>query len=478
MTDLRRLSTHRFIPLAVLMAGTFMVVLDFFIVNVALPSIQQRLHAGPGSTEWVLAGYGIALAAFLITAGRLGDALGRRRMFLYGLALFTLASAACGTASSPAMLVAARAVQGVGAAMLSPSVLSIIGVLYDGHERTRALGVYGLVMGLAAVSGQLIGGILIHLDIAGLGWRSCFLINVPVGLAALALTPLLVPESRAAARAALDPLGTLLLTTALLALVLPLVEGRQHDWPLWSWCSLVAAPLLLAALLQQQRRRARRGLGALVDPSILRERAFAGGLGLQVVFWAGQASFFLVLALYLQEGRHMSALGAGAVFTLLAVAYLLASAQAPRLTALHGRRLILVGGLTLAAGHLALLLAVASVGTGGSVWALAPGLLLAGAGMGMCVTPLTAISLAPLRQEGAGAASGALSTVQQVGNALGVAITGVIFFGALKGGFAHAFELSAAQLAGLLVVVGLLSRVLPAPPRRAARRSDLVLADA
>ncbi len=476
--SIQRIASNRFMPLAVLMAGTFMVVLDFFIVNVALPSIQGRLHASAGSTEWVVAGYGVALAAFLIAAGRLGDAFGRRRMFVAGLALFTLASGACGVAPNPTVLVVARVMQGLAAALLLPSVLSIISVLYADEDRTRALSVYGLVMGLAAVGGQLIGGVLIHLDIAGLGWRSCFLINLPIGAVALALAPKLVPESRAGVREALDPLGTFLLSDALLALVIPLVEGRQHGWPLWSLCSLAAAPLLFGALVVQQRARLARGQAALIAPSLLRERAFSAGLGLQLAFWAGQASFFLVLALYLQEGRRMSALGAGAVFTILAVAYLATSILAPALTARHGRRLIAAGGVTLAAGHLALLLAVSSIGVGGSVWALAPGLLLAGAGMGLCVTPLTAISMAPLAAESAGSGSGALSTVQQVGNALGVAITGVIFFGAQAAGFAHAFELSVAELAGLLFAVALLSRLLPGAQRRAVARADVALADA
>jgi MFS family permease len=184
-----------------------------------------------------------------------------------------------------------------------------------------------------------------------------------------------------------------------------------------------------------------------------------------------------VLALYLQHGRQMSALGSGAVFTILAAAYLATSMIAPALTVRHGRRLIAAGAATLAAGHLALLLAVSSVGSGGSVWALVPGLLLAGAGMGLCITPLTAISMAPLADESAGAGSGALSMVQQVGNALGVAITGVIFFGAQSAGFAHAFELSLAELAGLLLAVALLSRMLPGAPRRTAAPRDVVLAD-
>jgi EmrB/QacA subfamily drug resistance transporter len=474
----QRIASNRFAPLAVLMAGTFMVVLDFFIVNVALPSMQRQLHASASSTEWVVAGYGVALAAFLITAGRLGDAFGRRRIFVVGLALFTLASGACGAASDATVLVVARVAQGLAAGLLSPSVLSIISVVYRGEDRARALGVYGLVMGLAAVGGQLVGGVLIHLDIAGLGWRSCFLLNLPIGATALVLTPKLIGESRAPVRDSLDPLGTFLLTDAVLALALPLVEGRQHGWPLWTWCSLAAAPALLGALIVQQRARLARGQAALIAPALLRERAFSTGLGLQIFFWAGQASFFLVLALYLQEGRQMSALGAGAVFTILAAAYLATSIAAPGLTARYGRRVIAVGAGTLAAGHLALLFCVSSIGVGGSVVALAPGLLLAGAGMGLCVTPLTTISLTSIAPESAGAGSGALSTVQQVGNALGVAITGAIYFGAQAAGVAHAFELSLGELAALLLGVAAMSRMLPGAPAHGRRAGEAALADA
>ena len=188
--------------LPVLLAGTFMVVLDFFIVNVALPSMQRDLHAGTGAIEWVVAGFALTSAVFLITAARLGDRIGRRRTFSIGLGVFTLASAACGAAGSPTVLVAARLAQGIGAALVMPSVLSIINVTYTGPDLPRALGIYGLVMGLAAACGQLIGGGLIQADVAGLGWRLCFLINVPVGIAALALAPRFVPESRSERRTA------------------------------------------------------------------------------------------------------------------------------------------------------------------------------------------------------------------------------------------------------------------------------------
>ncbi len=456
------ITASRWAPLPVVLAGIFMVVLDFFIVNVALPSIQTDLHATAGSIEWVVAGYALTSAVFLITAGRLGDRFGRRRMFTLGLALFTLSSAACGVAGSPTELVIARLAQGAAGALLTPNVLSIIGVLYNGPDRVRALSAYGTVMGAAAISGQLIGGALIATNIAGLGWRSCFLINVPVGVLALALAPRLIPESRAHSSARLDMPGTLLITAALTAVVLPLVEGRQHGWPAWTWASLAAAPVLLAAFIAHQRTVARRGGSPLLDAGLFRHRSFTAGLITQFAFWGGQASFFVVLALYLQQGRGLRPLPAGLVFTILAAAYVVASMLAPGLTARHGRRAIGLGAVVLATGHAVLLGTVLDVGVGGSIAALAPGLLLVGTGMGLVLAPLATTILQSLEPERAGAASGMLTTMQGVGNAVGVAITGVLFFGALHGGYAHAFELAVAELGALLLVVAALTRLLPA----------------
>ena len=458
-----RLRASRWAALPVVLAGTFMVVLDFFIVNVAMPAMQADLHASTGAVEFVVAGYGLTFATLLITSGRLGDQLGRRRTFSTGLALFTVASAACGLAWSPTALVVARLAQGVAAALLSPQVLSIIGVAYTGPDRVRALSVYGITLGLAAVGGQLIGGVLVHADVAGLGWRSCFLINVPIGAVALAVAPRLVPESRAERASRLDLAGTVLVTAGLTAVVLPLVEGRSHGWPPWTWAALAVAPAILLAFAAHQRRLGHRGGAPLLDPVLFRDRAFSAGLLTQLVFWCGQASFFLVLALYLQLGRGLDALQAGLVFTILAVAYLVASLEAPALTARLGRRLPAIGALVLASGHALLAASVAGLGTTGPVGLLAPALLLVGAGMGLVITPLTSTVLGSLEPQLAGAASGALSTMQQVGNALGVAVTGVVFFGALDRGFAHAFEVSLVELAVLCVAVAGLTRLLPRP---------------
>ncbi len=455
------LRASRWAPLPVVLTGTFMVVLDFFIVNVALPSIQASLHASSGAVEWVAAGYGLTSAVFLITAGRLGDRFGRRRMFTLGLALFTLSSAACGAAQSSSTLIAARLVQGLAGGLLMPNVLSIIGVTYTGPDRPRALSAYAMVMGLAAVGGQLIGGVLMQADIAGLGWRSCFLINVPIGLLGLALAPRLVPESRAERSSRIDVLGTVLVTAGLTAIVLPLIEGRQHGWPSWTWVSLAAAPVILGGFAIYQRRLARAGGSPLLDLRLFADRTFSAGLVTQLVFWCGQASFFLVLALYLQEGRGLTALQAGLVFTVLAVAYLVASMAAPAIAERRGRGVLAIGSLTLSCGHAVLLVTVGIIGVGGSVVALFPGLLLIGAGMGLGIAPLATIILSGMRPEQAGSASGALSTMQQVGNALGVAIIGVIFFGALPSGSARAFQLSLAALAVILLGVAALTRLLP-----------------
>jgi EmrB/QacA subfamily drug resistance transporter len=448
-------------PLPVLMCGTFVIVLDFFIVNVALPSIQTRLHASASAIEWVVAGYGLTFAVLLIAAGRLGDRYGRRRVFCVGLALFAVASALCGLAPTAAVLVAARLVQGIGGALIAPNVLSIIGVAYPGPARVRAITVYGIVMGLAAATGQLIGGVLIAANLLGLGWRSVFLINVPVCLAALACAPRFVAESRSAQASSLDVRGMALVTAALTALVLPLVEGTQLHWPAWTWASLALSPVLFALFAGSQLRSARRGGAPLLDPGLFRRRALAAGLVTQLAFWCGQASFFLVLALYLQQGRRLDALHAGLTFSILAVAYLGASLRAPALTLRLGRDLIAAGALILAAGEGVLLLTAALSGSSASVGWLTPGLLLVGAGMGLGITPLTTTVMAHADPQRAGAVAGALSTMQQVGNSLGVAVTGVIFFGALAGGYEYAFTLSLAQLGCLLVAVAAATRLLP-----------------
>jgi EmrB/QacA subfamily drug resistance transporter len=458
------------------LAGIVMVVLDFFIVNVAMPALQADLGAGPAELEWIVAGYSLTAGVWLVSSGRLGDRWGRRRMYLLGLALFTVASALCGLAPDAGTLIAARLLQGAAAALLTPQVLAIIGVAFTGAARATAIAAYGLAMGVAAVSGQLVGGVLVEWDVAGLGWRSCFLINVPVGLAALAAGRL-VPESRAPGRAGLDLTGTALLTAGLAAVLVPLIEGRAQGWPPWTWASLAGALLLLAAFALRQRRLAARGDDPLLHPSLLRSRAFGAAMATQAVFWCSAASFFLVLALYLQDGRGLHPIAAGLVFTILAAAYMATSLVAPSLAQRNPRRVVLTGAASLAAGNAALLLVVARDGAAAAIAALAPGLALVGAGMGLLITPLVGLALAEVGPRWAGAASGALSTVQNVGNAIGVAVVGAVYFGRLGDGPSPAFEASLVVLTAIAAAVLLPALALPRP-RRADAGAAAVVAEA
>lgn len=452
--------------LPIILAGTFMVTLDFFIVNVAIPSLQQQLHATPGEILFVVAGYGLAYASGMVTAGRLGDLYGRRRLFTLGLALFTLSSTACGLAPSARILVLARVVQGLAAALLGPQGLAILGIIYTGEDRARAFTMYGLALGLAAVSGQLIGGLLIAANVAGLDWRACFFINVPIGIVAVVLAPRLLRESRAESRARLDLAGAALVTLAVLAVVLPLIEGRELGWPLWTWMCLAASLPLLLAFVGYQRWLGTLGGTPLVDLALFGERAFAVGLLAILVFFAGMASFFLVLALYLQEGRGLSALESGAIFTILGFGYSAASLYAPRLAQRLGRQVLAAGALGMAAGLSLLTVIVARIGEDRSILLLTPALLLDGVGMGLALAPLISTVLAGLPARHAGAAAGILTTMQQVANALGVAIIGLIFYGTLgptvsQAAYPRAFGLSLLYLVVLAVAVAVLIQLLP-----------------
>ena len=455
-------------PLAVILCGTFVYVLDFFVVNVALPSIQRGLAASPAAIEWIVAGYGLSSAAFLITGGRLGDHYGRRKMFCAGIAVFTVASALCGAAPDAGFLIAARLAQGIGCAVMAPNVLSILGTTYSGPARVKAISVYGMVMGLAAVGGQLIGGLLISANVAGLGWRLIFWVNVPVGIAALALARRLVPESRAAesgtgSAGRLDLRGAALLTAALVAILLPLLDGRQQGWPPWSWACLAAGPVILGLFAVHLRRAARHAGHPLLDPAIFAVRAFRAGVACQLLFYCQTAAGYLLLALYLQEGRGLSPMKAGGVFAVLAAGFIATSLRAPALTMRFGRRVVTIGALLAALGNVLLILAVLPGGPGAPLVALFPGLFLVGAGQGLCLTPLTTTVLSHADATRAGSVSGALATAQQVGNAVGVAVSGLIFYGLLADGhrYATAYRWSMAEMGVLLVGVAALTFTIP-----------------
>ena len=450
--------------LPVVLVATFMTTLDFFIVNVAVPSLQLGLKAGPAAIQWVVAGFGLALASALVTAGRLGDRYGRRRMFALGLLLFTAASAACGLAPSAGLLIEARVAQGLAAALMGPQVLAILRTSYTGPAQARAFGMYGLTMGIGAVLGQLIGGVLIRANLFGLDWRTCFLINVPVGLATLLFVRRALPESRAPQRTGLDLPGVALVSAALVALVLPLIQGQAQGWPLWTWLCLAGSALLFGLFGFHQRALS---AAPVVDPRLFRDRAFTVGILSQLVVNLGLGSFFLILAVYLQQGHGLDALGSGVLFTSIGAGYLLTSTTAHLTAARLGRQVIALGAVLMALGLGLIWEAAAAIGTTGGVWWLAPGLFVNGLGMGLILAPLTSIVLTQVAPQLVGSAAGVLATVQQVGGALGIALLGNLFYGALgstagrPSGFPHAFGLSLAVLILLQLLLAALVQLLP-----------------
>jgi EmrB/QacA subfamily drug resistance transporter len=463
-------------PLAVLLTGTFLIVLDFFVVNVALPSIQRDLDADATSLEWLVAGYGLTFGGLLLVASRIADCWGRRRMFVLGVTLFTLSSAVCGFAPDVHTLLLARLVQGAAGAAVGPTVLSLIGDVYPGSQRIRALGAYATVMGLAAVSGQLIGGLLIHLDLAGSGWRSIFLVNVPIGVAAVLAAPRLLPDTRVSTPRP-DVLEGLLVVAALTALVLPLVEGRRQGWPVWAWATLAAAVVLAGLAGMRGRRLRSKGVAPLVDVEPVKHRPIAAGLLGQTLLFTGMAAYFVVLALYLQDGRGLGALMSGTVFTAVAVPYMAGTRNAARVLGRYGARTaITASALVFAAGHASLLVAVAKIGVSGSVLWLVPGLAVGGLGMGVCLSGLVGVVMGSVEPQHAGTISGASSTLQQVGNAVGVALIGIVFFGRLDTGMVPAFEAGLAYLITTTGAVAAAAAFLPGRPNRAAVRAESAVA--
>jgi EmrB/QacA subfamily drug resistance transporter len=435
-----------------MLSGTFLVVLDFFIVNVALPSMQQDLQATNAELQWVVAGYGLATATGLVAGGRLGDMFGRRRMFMLGLFLFTLTSLACGFAPTATVLVAARVAQGLAAAILQPQVLAMLSSSYTGAARAKSFAAYGIVLGLAATLGQLVGGVLIAADWAGLGWRTCFLLNVPVGLAALVAAPRTLARMAGHSRSrSPDVLGMLLVGTSAVSLVLPLVEGQAAGWPAWTFAVLGLSVVLLLTFSAQQKWREASGRDPLVPGALWGNRPFLGGLGTALVFYAGNASLYFVVALHLQQTRGLSPLASGVVFSVLAAGFFATSMSASWLAKRLGRAPIAEGAVLLAAAHL---LQCLNLWASGASTAFFGTILLAaqGAALGVIMAPLSSAVLARVPSQHAGVASGLFATVQQVGNALGVALIGLVFFG----GRQHPIEASSLYLAGSAALVAIL----------------------
>jgi EmrB/QacA subfamily drug resistance transporter len=441
--------------LPIVLSATFMALFDFFVVNVAAPSIQRDLSASTAALQLVVGGYAFTYAAALITGGRLGDRYGYRRLFVFGMAAFVIASAACGLAQTAHELIVARLCQGLVAAAMVPQVLALITALFPPATRHRALAWFGATIGLGSIAGQVLGGVLLQANILGLGWRAIFLVNVPVGLVALTLAARLLPSTRSSARPQLDPVGVVVISGSLAMALVPLTIGREEGWPLWALALLVASLPALAATVAYESWLARRGGQPLLHLDLFRQRSFSGGLGISMAVYAYFGSFMLGLALFLQAGLHFSALDAGLTFAPVGVAFAAASLLTRPLIASHGVRVMAAGlGLT-TVGMLGLLLTVHLSGAAIDGLRLAPWLFLTGAGNGCAMPALIGVVLVGVPAQKAGGAAGTLTTGQQFAAAIGVALLGEVFFN-LLGARPHLDQYRTAIQAVLLLDFALL----------------------
>lgn len=442
--------------------GAALPLIDFFIVNVALPTIEHDLGAGPALLELVVAGYGLSYAVLLVLGGRLGDMYGRRRLFLAGMAAFGLTSLACGLAPDAWTLVGARVAQGAAAALMMPQVLATIQSATAGPRRARAMSLYGATAGLSMVAGQILGGVLVAADIAGTGWRAVFLVNVPVALIGLVLAARSVPRTRSANPAPVDVPGTLLLTVTLLTLLAPLTEGRATGWPLWTWVALAMFPVAAVAFYRVERRADRQGRTPLVPPSLFALVPLRRGLALVLPFSIGFGGFMFVVAVALQQGLGMGAVASGTALVPMALAFFVASLAGPRLVVRYGTRIVPTGGALQAVGVAVLALAVWRGWPDLGFVELMPGVALAGFGQGLQLPVIFRIVLSEVPPERAGVGSGVMVTTQQSALALGVATLGSLFLSlATSAGMRQALTVTLLVQLGMVVLTTLLSLRLP-----------------
>jgi EmrB/QacA subfamily drug resistance transporter len=424
--------------LLTLSLGFFMTLLDLTIVNIAIPSMITNLHASLDQVLWVVNAYALALAALLITAGRLGDRFGQRTLFMIGVGLFTVASLGCGLAQNPVELIGARVLQGIGAAALIPQTMAIIIATFPAQRRGTALGVWGAVAGLSTVAGPTLGGLLI----TGLGWQWIFFINVPIGVAVLVAAMVYVPDLRLGRRHRFDWAGVGLATTGLLALVFGLTEGQRYDWNGWVLGVLAVAVVLIGAFVLQQR--AAQDGEPLVPIALLADRGFTVFSLVGALVSLAVLGYFIPITIYLQSVLGYSALKAGLVLAPSSVVSMVVAPMAGRLSDRVGGRNILIGGLTLFAIGGAWTVAVARVGTS---WpTLMPPMIITGIGLGCTFAPMATEALRGVPARLAGAASGVNSTVRQVGSALGSAMVGAV----LQNRLAVSLHAEAVQRAGQL----------------------------
>ena len=464
---------ERWRALTVCLLAGFMTLLDVSIVNVAVPSMEEGLDASSGQVSWVVSGYALMFGLALVPAGKLGDSLGRKQMFLLGLAAFTVVSLLCGLAQSETWLVVCRLLQGMSGGILNPQVIAMIQQLFRGRERGTAFGFYSAAIGISTAIGPLVGGLLIQLAGFESGWRWVFYVNLPVGLLALFFGMRLLPHTPAASqRQRLDVVGVLLLGVGISAVMLPLIEAEEQDGTV-HWYLLVIGVLLLALFVGWEQRYRHSGREPVVDLSLLRARSYAVGVTIGFTYFAGFTGIFLVLTVYFQQGLDYSALAAGAATLPFALGSAASSALGGRVVHRFGRAMIVFGLLAVALG-LAATAVLIRYQSSSAVWMVILGpLLLAGIGSGVIIGPNQTLTFQQVPPAQGGSAAAVLQTSQRVGSALGIAVAASLFFGRLAGSgnfpvsaslglFGSAGLVGCAFLAALLGHVVLGSRTVPA----------------
>jgi EmrB/QacA subfamily drug resistance transporter len=439
--------------LVVLLSAIFVASLDSFIVFVAVPSIRTGLGATFADIEFIVAGYTLTAAIGLIVSGRLGDRFGRRRMFMIGFTAFTIASGLCGAAQSPAILIVARLLQGCAASVLTPQVYALIRLAFtDARERAKAFAWMGVTIGVGAIAGQIVGGFIISADLWHLSWRPIFLINLPIGLLALVAAPFFVIESTAGVREPLDLVGALLSALGLGLLLYPLIEGREAGWPVWSYGMVATAVFIIGLFAAHQRQKTARKVFPLLNTDLFHDRTFTVGLVLILLFFATIAPLMLSFSYLAQIGFGRSPMMAALDFSPLALSFTATSLLAGRRTHHGARTLLVLGAALVALGCVAAWLVWMAL-AGPEPESLILPLVVMGAGQGLFMTPVLNSVLSAIPENHAGAASGVLTTIQRVGNALGVAVFEVPFFATLDHSRASGIQSPVAYMAAFTVVV-------------------------
>jgi EmrB/QacA subfamily drug resistance transporter len=413
--------------LAIVVTAQFMFGVDAFIVNVAIPTIATELRATSSQIEAVIAIYLIAYATLVVTGGRLGDIHGTRPVFLAGVAGFTLTSLWCGLAQSGTELIVARLAQGATAALMVPQVLATIHVLFPDASRARAFAIYGIVLGLAGAAGFILGGLLVTADLAGLGWRAVFFVNVPVGLIIIAAAWRWMPQAARRVGTRLDIPGAVVLFAGLLCLIGPLLFGHDVQWAPWVWLAMLAGVAIIALFVRLERRVAARGGMPLIDLALLADARFMRGLCAAFFFFAANLSFYLVMTLFMQNALKYSPIEAGLIFVPLALAFVVASRHSG-VRARHRGMLVLIEGCAVQVIALAAIAGTLICVPQPSVVLLALPLTIFGYGQGLVMAPLSGVVLASVQATNAGAGSGLYGTTTQIANAAGVAVIGAVYF--------------------------------------------------